>query len=219
MAKTFRNTHDDNTFIFKIIRINLPRYFENIENKFLNLSVTTYYEEIHDMIKNYIQIEQSKKIEKEMKLQAWDWAADKILYGNLRKWVPDEALKQMQSLTIKPFNDPQTGTAKMFGAKYKRVKEHRMVFATDDHERETLVLNDKVLLSELLNRLGVAYPAEMIIGNGQNGREGVIGFRFLNLIDPIAYEEEWKRSMKHFFQSVRDRLEQQSDSDEDGEHQ
>jgi hypothetical protein len=208
---------DDNTFIFKVIRINLPRYFARIENNFINSSVATYYEEIHDMIKSYIQTEQSKKFDKELKLQAWDWAVDKILYGNLRKWVPDEAQKQMKSLTIRPFNDPQTGTAKMFGAKYKRVREHRMVFATDNHEKETLVLNDKVLLSELLNRLAIAYPTEMILGKGQNGREGVIGFHFQNLIDPITYEEEWKRNMEQFLQSVRDRLEQQNDADEDDE--
>lgn len=79
----------------------------------------------------------------------------------------------------------------------------------------TLVLNDKVILSDLLNRLAVYYPTQAILGRGQNGREGVMGVRFQNLIDPLTYEEEWKKNMKQFFMSVRDRLEQQEEEDDE----
>ncbi|MFC5531212.1 competence protein CoiA family protein [Cohnella yongneupensis] len=206
----------DNSFDFDMLRINIPHYFNRMENNFVTNSIVNFYDEIYSQLKDYIEVDHKKKQEKDLKIKAWDWVTEKILYGNLRYWVPEEAQKQMKSLTIRPFKDLAiTNTKTMHGAAYKRVKEHRMVFAVDDSDHENLVLNDKNVLEELLHKLAVAYPTEMLMGKGINGREGVVGFKFLNLIDPITYEKEWQDHMKEFFLTVRNRLEKQENNEDD----
>ncbi|ASA24950.1 competence protein CoiA family protein [Paenibacillus donghaensis] len=169
---------DDNTFVFLVQRLCIPDYFSDLQTKFIQSSTDTFHREISEIVSKNIQIEEVQKVEKALKLKAWDWVVDHILYkDDLRAWVPDEIQDEMKSITVKPLWDHEIRKVKMFGANYKKVREHRMVFALDDSNREFLILNEKILLAELLKVLSVAYPAEMIIGKSLQGKEGVIGFR------------------------------------------
>ncbi|WP_165452475.1 competence protein CoiA family protein [Paenibacillus thalictri] len=199
---------DDNTFSFRALRLHFPDYFSNLQTNLINTTAETFHQELTEVIKENIRLETDQKIEQSLKLKAWDWVVDRILYrDDLRTWVPDEIQREMKSITVKPFWDQEIRKVTMFGATYKKVREHRMVFALDESDREFLILNEKILLAELLKVLSVAYPAEMIIGKSLQGKEGVIGFSFHNVIDPINYEKEWKNSLKKVFDSVRNRLE------------